>query len=236
MPSKDLFGGPPAGPSVLGLSLPDRILVIVGAPAIGLALGYFLPRIAKWVVTLPWAPLQGPLKLVASLQGGWVGIAFPAAGLVLGIVLAWFVIAESLTVTLTAAEIRLAKGDRSRVVARAAVDAVFLDDDKLVVLDRASRQLVREKFEGTGDAAAQAFRSHGYPWVEEDPYAELFRRWVPGTPDLPPAVNAVLSAREVVLKKKAADEIAELRDEVQKLGFVVRDKGVRQYWRPLVRS
>ncbi len=47
MPSKDLFGGPPAGPSVLGLSLPDRILVIVGAPAVGLALGYFLPRIGS---------------------------------------------------------------------------------------------------------------------------------------------------------------------------------------------
>jgi hypothetical protein len=236
MPSKDLFAGPPAGPTVLGLALPDRILVIVGAPALGLALGYFLPRTAKWVVTLPWAPLRGPLKLVASLQGSWVGIAVPAAGLVLGIVLAWFVIAESLTVTLTAAEIRLAKGDGSRTIARADVDAVFLDGDKLVVLDRESRQLVREKFEGTAAAAARSFRSHGYPWVDEDPYAELFRRWVPGTPDLPSAVNAVLSAREVVLKKKAADEIAELRDEVQKLGFVVRDNGVRQYWRPLVRS
>jgi hypothetical protein len=46
----------------------------------------------------------------------------------------------------------------------------------------------------------------------------------------------VLKARELALRKRAGRDVAELRDEAQKLGFVVRDDGVRQYWRPLVRS
>jgi hypothetical protein len=59
---------------------------------------------------------------------------------------------------------------------------------------------------------------------------------VPDTPDLPGAVHALLKAREAALKKRAGRDVAELRDEVQKLGFVVRETATRQYWRPLIRS
>ena len=228
---------PPPGSAVLGLPLAERLLTVIGAPALGLAVGFFLPRVAGWAVSsLPWMPFEGPLRLIASLQGSWVAVAFLVAGGVLGLGVAYAAIAESLKVTVSGAEIRVARDETARTIARADVDAVFLDGKALVVLDPESRQLLREKHESTAAEVQRAFRAYGYPWVEGDPYADLYRRWVPDTPDLPGTANAVLAAREVMLKKKSAKDVAELRDEVEKLGFVVRDDGIRQYWRPLVRS
>jgi hypothetical protein len=79
-----------------------------------------------------------------------------------------------------------------------------------------------------------AFRTHGYPWSDEgDPHRDEFRRWVKDDPELSPAVNAVLRARSKAfnLGDKGKADVRELRDEVAKLGYVVRDEEKRQYWR-----
>lgn len=222
--------------SSLGLSTGDRLLLRTGGPALGALLGYFLPTIAAWLLTLPWIPMRGPIRLIASFDGEWAVAALVVVGLVLGLLLAHAAIAESLRVTVTDHLLRLERDGESRTIERRLVDVVFLDGPELVVLDRASRQLVRERHESTAAAVARTFHAHGYRWREGDPYQELYRRWVPDTPDLPPPVNAVLAAREIALRKKVRRDVGELRDEVQKLGFVVRDDGPRQYWRPLVRS
>jgi hypothetical protein len=224
-------------PAVLGLSAGDRLLIVLGAPALGLAAGYLLPRGAEWAVSsLSWVPMRGPLELIASFDGSWALIAFLVAGVVLGLGVAYAAIVESLRVTVTGSEIRLDRDEKSRTIARADVDLVFLDGKALVVLDGESRQLARERHEATADKVERIFRAYGYPWLDVDPYAQLWRRWVPNTPDLPGSVNAVLAAREVALREKAAKDVAELGDEVQRQGFAIRDDGTRQYWRPLVRS
>jgi hypothetical protein len=222
--------------TVLGLPLVDRLVLGAGAPALGLVLGFFLPRLARWAATLPWVPLQGPLKLIASFDQRWVDIVCIGAGLVLGLGFAAAGFADSTKLTLTDTDVELRRNDTTRNVARAAVDAVFVDGKDLVVLDRESRQLLRERYEGKAADVERAFQAHRYPWLPADPYVGLYRRWVPDMPDLPPAANAVLKAREVALTKKIPVDVAELRDEVQKLGYVVRDEGSRQYWRPLIRS
>jgi hypothetical protein len=223
-------------PTVLGFSLGDRLFIGAGFPLLGAGLGYLVPYLATWALKLPWVPLSGPLKLIASFRGTWALGILVGIGAVLGLGLAFLAIVESLKVTLTDNGIRLDKDGRARTIARGEVAAVFVDGRTLVVLDRESRQLVRDMCESKPAAIARAFRAHGYPWVDGDPYAELYRRWVPDTPDLPAAANALLKAREVALRKRAGRDVAELRDETQKLGFVVRDDGARQYWRPLVRS
>ncbi len=233
MPSHDPFG---PQPSVLGLTLGERLLFIIGAPVLGMTLGFFLPRIAEWADTLPWVPFEGPLRLITSWEGRWAAIGLVAAGLVVGLVAAGAVLTMTLKVTLTDAEIRLTKDDKTRTIARSDVGAVFMDGKSLVVLDRESRELAREENEASAVRTEQAFRAHGYPWASEDPHAALFRRWVPDHPDLPGAVNAVLRARELVLGKDAGDDADDLRAELQKLGYVVRDEKDRQYVRPLVRS
>jgi hypothetical protein len=235
-PPGDTSDDAPGRSTVVGLGLGDRLLLGIGAPVLGLVLGYLLPRLADWGLKVPWKPLKAPLKLIASFDGTWLYVVSLGAGLALGVGLAYAAVVESLKVTVTDAAIRLDKNEKTRTLPRDDVDSVFLDGKYLVVIDRESRQLVRDKHESTAAKVAQAFREHGYPWAEQDPYAELYRRWVPDTPDLPPAVNAVLAAREGVLRQKSGRDIAELREEVQKLGFVVRDEGTRQYWRPFVRS
>jgi hypothetical protein len=221
----------------LGLSRADRWLIWMGFPVAGLAVGWALPLLARWLLGLPWVPLAGPLRLVAALDAGVGRVALVGAGLLLGLVFAFVAVYETLRVTVADTGLRLRLGDADRTVPRGEVSAVFVDGRHLVVLDRESRQVVRERLERAGDPQVPgAFRAHGYPWLERDPYAALFRRWVPDLPDLPGAVNAVLAARAVALTNKSGTDAAELRDEVQKLGYTVRDDGTTQHWRPLVRS
>jgi len=151
----------------------------------------------------------------------------------------WIAVAsmkEATKLRLTDPELRVTTDAGSRTVARDEVASVFIDGKTLIVLDHESRQLVREPHEVPKPTLAAAFVRHGYPWRDTDPYADRYHPWVADTPELPAAVNAVLAARQVALRKKARQEAGQLRSAVEKLGFVVRDEGDRQYWRPLVRS
>jgi len=224
-------------PAVLAYSVADRAAILLGLPALGLLLGLLLPVLARWALDLRTAlPVRPVFRLVGAVDEPWEIAVALAVGLLLGAGVAVLAFTESMTVTLTGAQARFATHDRIRTVPRADVDAVFVDGRRLVVLDRESRQLVRDTHQASAAVLAGAFRAYGYPWRDADPYADLFRRWVPGTPDLPAATNAVLAAREVALKKKAGRDVDDLRDAVEKLGVTVRDEGARQFWRPLVRS
>lgn len=222
--------------TVLGLSRTTRALLLTGGPLLGLVLGYYLPTIAAGLSSLPWIPMRGPLRLIAAANTWWALSALMLAGTILGLLLAHAAITESLRVTVTNRQLRLERDGKSRAIDRSEVSAVFVDGPNLVVLDRASRQLVRERHDSTAGKIAHAVRAHGYPWTDRDPYEQLYRRWIRDSPDLPGPVNAVLAARETALRKKARQDVDELRVEIQNLGFVIRDEGHRQYWRPLVRS
>jgi hypothetical protein len=221
----------------LGLTRGDRVLVVGGFPVVGGLVGWLLPRAARWLLSLPWVPFGVPLRLVRNLGSGWELVGIVGGGVLVGLVVGLVAVHEALRVTVGLNELVVVRGETRRTVARRDVDAVFVDGKVLVVLDRESRQVVRDRLENAGSPRVErAFRAHGYPWVERDPFAELFRRWVPGLPDLPAAVNAVLVARGKALEARSAADAEELRDEVQKLGYTVRDVGKVQHWRPLVKS
>jgi hypothetical protein len=223
--------------TVLALPVADRLVLFIGIPALVVLLGLLLPPLARWALGLSIGlPLRPVFKLVGAADQPWEIAINLAIWLAVGLGIAFTAFTESARVTLTDAELRLDQGDRNRTIARADVAAVFLDGKKLVVLDSESRHLARDTPAAPAAALAEAFRAHGYPWHDADPYAALYRRWVPDTPDLPAAVNTVLAVRELVLKRKADQEARDLRDAVEKLGFVVRDEDARQYWRPPVRS
>ncbi|MBA0050225.1 hypothetical protein E0L36_04720 [Streptomyces sp. AJS327] len=221
----------------MGPTPADRAVLLLGVPLLGAVLGLVLPWVADWVAGLRWAPMQGPFELVASFGDGFgTRLACVGGGGVLGIGVGCVLLLMCMRLTVDGTTIQVeADGDTQRVDGTE-VHVVFVDGGQLVLLDAESRQLLREKCEPPVEAVAVAFTEHGYAWREGDPYAGLYRRWVPDLPDLPYAVHVLLKARETALRKKSRTDIRELRHEVQKLGYVVRDESTRQFWRPLVRS
>lgn len=222
--------------TVVGHSTSTGIILYGGFGVAGLILGYFLPRIAVWALKLPWVPFQGPLKLINQFSGSWLEFVLALLGLIAGLAVANRAIKESLVVTCTDQEVELDKNGHKQTIARADIDMVFLDGKQLVMIGMSGHELARENSDEstkrlTSDFA-EVFRKHGYPWVSEgDPYKDDYRRWVLDTPDMSAAANAVMKAREIALQKKTTMDIQDLRKELVKMGYIIRDEGTRQYWR-----
>ncbi|WBB61443.1 hypothetical protein O7599_02485 [Streptomyces sp. WMMC500] len=240
MSRDDRRGGEPDGDrpakrpaATVGPGLVYRLLLLAGLPALGLLLGWLVPRVADRVAGLRWAPMQGPFELVASFDDGWTAVAGPVAGMLLGLGGGLLTYVLAMRVTFEGDTLRVEKDGESRILARAEVAAAFLDKDRLVILDAASRQLLRRPTDLEPADLDRGFTAHGYRWLHEDPFAGCYHRWVPDSAELSVAANAVLKAREHALRKKNAADVEELRAEAQRLGYVLREEGTRQYWRPL---
>ncbi|MFD0905983.1 YqeB family protein [Actinomadura sediminis] len=199
--------------------------------AAGAVLGLLAGPLADWLVTLPWAPMQGPAELAASVPAPWLLAAGTLAGLAVGFV-AHF---EQLSVRLADDRVVLARKGREHAYARADIASAFRDGKDLVLLGHDGGELFRQECGLDFGRVADAFTRHGYVWADADPHENEFRRWVPGLPGLPEGANAVLRAREAPLKEKGSDaeDVRELRDELARLGVVVRDEKRRQYVRTL---
>jgi hypothetical protein len=208
-----------------------RAAVWTGLPVVGAALLLGVDRLADVVVRLPWAPLRGPFRLVQNVPEPQATIGALVLGAIAGLILAGFVDAESLTVRLSGREVVLRRPGTTRTVPRPDVALAFRDNDKLVLLGRTGRELAREPCHLPVKRLAPAFRSQGIAWSDRDPYADAYRRWIPDSPDVPADANAVFAARQEALKSGDGRDITELRDELARLGFVVRDDHKRQYWR-----
>lgn len=217
--------------SDLRLSWADRMLVWAVPPLLGAVVGWFLPAIADWETGLAWVPFQGPLELIATIQGPWIVIVTAVLGLLAGMVLSHIAIKESLAVRLSDREITLRIHEAERTFAREEVSAVFLDGKQLVLLGTEGQELYREKPEAKRDAVAEAFKRHGYSWRDRDPFADDYVRWVADSPELTPAMNALFLAREKAMENEDKEDAADLRLELSKLGITVRDDGKKQYWR-----
>ncbi len=50
--------------TIIGYTRTTGIVLFGVLGGLGFFIGYFLPQIATWALTLPWVPFQGPLKLI----------------------------------------------------------------------------------------------------------------------------------------------------------------------------
>ncbi|GAA4910634.1 hypothetical protein LX16_2683 [Stackebrandtia albiflava] len=207
-------------------------LLGLGAAVIGVGLGFTVRPLVDWAVdALGGAP--GPLRLLAQLPTGWAVAATTVLGVLVGLWLAHATVHDTLKVTVTPSAVRLSQKKNERHIARDAVGAVFKDGRELVFLDAATRRL------GHGDAAdlsaerlRRAFTRFGYPWRDGgDPYAADFRRWVDGMPGLDDRANTLLRRRSRALTDDREGTAADLLDELQGLGLIVRDRDGRQEYR-----
>lgn len=218
-------------PTVVAESRGEWAAVWVGFPALGAAAGLALTPISNWMVSLPWAFMQGPFRLVNHLAGPTFTIAAVVVGAVAGLVLAAIGAAERLTVTVSGRGVTLRRDGTDRHVDRAAVAGAFRDGKDLVLHGPSAEEVAREKADLSTAELAAAFRAHGYRWHDADPFAADFRLWVRDAPGLPDGADAVLAARRRAIEKNEQEEAAELRTELARLGVVVRDEKKRQYWR-----
>lgn len=223
--------------TVIGHSAVDKLILYGGLPLLGLALGFFLPRIADWAVRQRWVPWQRPLEFLAESDGWWVAAICIALGVIGGLLLAAMALEDTLKTTISNTEVEFLKNQKTTRVLREKVALAFLDGKEIVLQDSHSAELAREKhdqFASESNKIATAFRSHGYPWSDAgDPHENEFRRWVEDDPDLSPAANAVLRARSKAFDQgdKGKADLRELRQELTKLGHVIRDRDKKQYWR-----
>lgn len=219
--------------TLVGPTTGERRLVWLGFPVLGAAAGWLVLTIAGWVTSLPWAPLQGPFELVASVADRpWATVVAIAVGIVAGLVVALLAENDYLIVTVDDSRVTVARGESTRDVPRTSIDAVFLDGKQLVLLGRGTEELAREGGDVDAGRLAAAFVAHGYPWqADGDPHLAEFRRWVEDTPDLSAGANALFTARARALDKGDDEDVAQLRAELAKLGIVVRDEKKHQFWR-----
>lgn len=203
----------------------------VGLAGLGVGAGIGLKSIAGWVVSLPWAPFQGPLEALERIPEPYTSIGLPIVGGLAGLVLAVLIVWDLAKLTVTDDEVTISRGGEEHTFARAAVGAVFLDGKHLVLLAPKGDELARESVDLDKDRLTEAFTAHGFPWREGDPYEADFRMWVADLEDLPAGANALLRARERAVDHGDKSYANEIRTELAKLDVVVRDWNKRQYWR-----
>ncbi|MER5358971.1 hypothetical protein [Streptomyces sp. NPDC002785] len=215
----------------------DRLLVAVGFPLLGTLAGWLVKLLANWAASWPWVPWEGPVDLINNAPEPWVTVVSLLVGLTAGIVIVLLAEDDYVTVTIENDRVTVARGNSTQRVSRTAVHGVFADAKRLVVLGVRGEELaVQNKSEGAdlpgNQLIADAFRAHGYPWLPDgDPYECDYQRWVEDLPGQPVGSNALFKARERALEKDDKKNVAELREELAKLGVVVRDTDKRQWWR-----
>ncbi|WP_040407333.1 YqeB family protein [Amycolatopsis nigrescens] len=201
-------------------------------PFLGGAAGWGLKLAAGWLLSLSWVPFKGPLELIESIPEPLGMLGAIAIGVAAGLVLAYLVVADLLTVRIGHAEVALERGGKVQRVPRPEISAVFLTGKNLTLLDESGSELASASTDLSGKRLREAFRGQGLPWQDGgDPFADDYRLWVEDMPDLPAGANALLRARTRALRKHESEEASVIRAELVKLGVLVRDEKKHQYWR-----
>lgn len=206
------------------------VVFYVGAVLIGSGVGWLLGIAVDWLASQKYAPMKGPARLVAEIPD----LALIGLGALAGLVVGGIAQYEQLVVRLEKSHVVLTRKGQQQRLAREDVGTVCRDGRELVVLGPEGRELARHECGIPFDRVAAVFTEHGYRWADADPYKDDFHLWVPDLPGLSTGANALLKARQKALESKDSDDdVHMLREELARLGVVVKDEKQRQYVRTL---
>jgi hypothetical protein len=155
------------GATVLAMGTQDKWLVAVIGAALGVGVGFLLPWLGTVAARYP-IPFAGPIELLSSFEAPALVVLRPVIGAAVGLVVAAVVISGSPRITVTDAEILIAKGDDERRIERAQVAGVYRDGGALVIDSVEGRQLYNGDVEAPRAAVRDAFVAHGYRWEMVD--------------------------------------------------------------------
>lgn len=198
---------------------------------LGGIIGWFVPTIVKWLLKLPVIPLEKLFILITSLNSQWVSVVAAVIGIILGIILTLIIFSETLEVTVTENSIRLKLGDSINIIEKKDISAIYFEKKELFILDQNSFEIYRGIIESKEDKVREVLQNYKYPWSEQDPFSNQYQRWALGYPDFSEKINVLLHAREQALKEKKKDDAKYLREDLAKLGVVIKDERNGQYVR-----
>ncbi|MFH4906093.1 YqeB family protein [Staphylococcus cohnii] len=217
--------------TILGFSRFEKLMIILIPMILGGTIGWFLPTIAKWILKLPFIPLEKLFIFASHSNNFWFSISAMIIGVIAGIILSIFILSESLKVIISDDAVKLQIGDEQKIINKSDISAVYVEKKTLIILGKYSNELCRESLEAKIETTKNAFLYHRYPWKEEDPFIKQYKRWVLGHPDFSNQINALLYAREQALKNDEEDEAKQLRKDLVQLNIVIRDDKNAQYVR-----
>jgi len=175
----------------------------------------------------------GPLRLLDRLPLPWLLAGGAVVGLVAGAVLAAKIVGETGVVEIAEQGVTVVRGGSRAFAARERIAGLHTDGSDLVLRGHRGPEFLRRECDVGARRLVAACRDAGYAWLgSREPGEHRFRAWGDGAADLPAAVHDLPRERERALRDGRAGAAAELRDHVQQLRFVVRDRGSpEQQWR-----
>ncbi|MBU8568226.1 hypothetical protein KM914_17730 [Virgibacillus pantothenticus] len=217
--------------TVLGLKKLDKVFIIVLPVIIGGVLGWYIPAIADWLLTLPFIPMEGLLEKIVSFDRFLVSVIASVIGIILGFAFSWYVFYETLKIQISEQEVQLYIRNTQQVIKKGDITAVFMEQKQLVIQDLDGNESFREVSDIEVERVEEAFREHGYPWCDEDPYLHEFRKWELGNSVFPSEINSILYERLKAIREDEEKQANLLKQDLNKLGVVVKDRKTEQYVR-----
>ncbi|MYL43552.1 YqeB family protein [Virgibacillus salexigens] len=217
--------------TIIGLKRMEKAIVIILPILSGAILGWYIPVLADWVLTLPIVPLEDFISLIASLNHFWVSIVSLILGIIAAIVFIIIVFNETLKVEVSDRMVELIIGEKQDKFEKQQISAIYVEGKQLVILGLSSEEKYREVVESKFDYVKEVFLAYGYPFRNEDPYINYYQRWELGNGDLPSDVNSILYARSRALREDQKKEAKRLREDLAQLGVVIRDEQNSQFIR-----
>lgn len=219
----------PISPLTLGPDCTTHAVLIGGGLLGGAIIGWALPFVAEWMVSLPWAPWQGPAKLVTAWQTGWTGYLLIAIGILAGGVFGLYALSDLVSVTIDRQSLTIGKQSARLVLPREDISGIFFDEKDLVLTGKGGAEVHRTRAETERRQLGEALLAYGWPYLDHDPFATRVTPWVPHAARLPADVNSMLEARSRALSQKKQDEAQGLARELGAAGYVVRDRNGQQH-------
>ncbi|KKI86199.1 YqeB family protein [Shouchella clausii] len=215
----------------LGPNRFEQGLVWIIPALVGGAIGWFLPAIIDFLLSIPFLSSQGVLLLIDSFSALFVSIAGVVVGVLLGLILSGAAFHESLVVDVSDSNVTVMKKNKQKQFLKTDISAVFVEHKSLVILGANGKELYRETIDVKQDKVEQAFWHHRYPWVKSDPFANAYRLWTLSDEACGEAANKVLYSRRMALREGESEQAERLREDLRELGIAVKDKGEEQYIR-----
>src|SRR5690606_16917491 len=127
-----------------GVLAESPLIVVVACTLLGAALGGLLPLLAGLLLKLKWAPFKGPAELLTSVPEPCLTLGAVGLGTLLGLLLAFLALHESLSVRITDDLLVLTVRDTTHEIPRQDVASAHRDGKQLVLLAHDGTELSRE--------------------------------------------------------------------------------------------